>query len=353
MIRPRQHLTMLERDVQNFNSRDDWLRLDMNEYVPNVNKELYDELLKRITPELISAYPLVNDAYKSLAEYLEVAENNLVLTAGSDGVLFSVLQAFCDPGDKIAYIAPTYGMYEIYARMLNLDIVEVNYSSNLSLDLEEIKSVISPELKVFLFANPNGVFGNSLSREFVEEIVKKANKTGTIILIDEVYSDFVDGGVSDFLNLCLEYDNLVLARSFSKSYGAAGIRLGYSISCEKTRKYIISVRRNVEINSIAIELLKVWTKHREYMREALQKIVFSRHYFYELLKSKGFDVVEGKCNFLLLKVPDFAFYHYLQANKIAVKRIEYCNQKYLRITIGTIEYMKHFENVLNCFGENK
>lgn len=349
MIRPRQHLKYLNREQQNFYDEENFLRLHMNEYVPGISVEFYDKLKHRLTPEILSAYPQVNSAYSKLSQFLNLPCEQLVLTTGSDGVIYSVLQAFCDYGDKIAYISPTYGMYEIYARMLGLDYVELKYTEDLKLKQDDILSVIDSNLKVFLFANPNGVFGNSLDLDFILEIIKRAHQVGTIVLIDEVYADFIDGGISRFARFCETYDNLIIARSFSKSYGVAGIRLGYSISSREARHYLMATRRNVEINSIAVEALKILLDDPAFLKESVANILFSKKKILDYLSQKGFSVYAGEANFLVIETEDECLFKHLQENKILVKRIEYGKRTFLRVTIGVLSYMRNFISAMEKY----
>ena len=233
MIRPRRHLENVERDIQVYNTRDGLTRLDMNEYLPYANKKLYEKLFNKINNETLSSYPMVNLAYKAISDLIDEPTEKIVLTNGSDGVTLSTLLAFCEPKDTISFITPTYGMYQVYADMLNLNAKTIEYNKDFTIDLNSIEESINRNVKVMIIANPNGIVGEELDEEFIFKLIKKANKTGTIILIDEVYADFQDFGKSRFAKYTNEYDNLIIARSFSKSFGLAGIRVGYSLSNKK------------------------------------------------------------------------------------------------------------------------
>ena len=349
MIRPRKHLEIVERDVQKYDTREGLIRLDMNEYLPYANNKLYEKLFNKINNETLSSYPMVNLAYKAISEFIDEPTEKIVLTNGSDGVVLSTLLAFCDPKDTISFITPTYGMYQVYANMLNLNTKTIEYNKDFSLNLKAIEENINSNLKVMIIANPNGIVGEELDEEFILRLIKKANKTGTIILIDEVYADFQDFGKSRFAKYTEQYDNLIIARSFSKSFGLAGIRAGYSLSNKKTRKYIISVRNNVEINSIAVEAIKVWCKNRELLIESIKEILDSKKYVCEELSKYGVECIEGKTNFILIKLPKEKrnnIMEELKNNKIIIKSIENIFDGYWRVTVGTKDYMKKFIDIV-------
>lgn len=349
MINPRKHLKYVERDVQNYDTREEFCRLDMNEYLPYANKELYDKLFENINNETISGYPMVNLAYKSISNFINEPIDKIVLTNGSDGVILSTLLAFCEPGDTISYVAPTYGMYQVYANMLNINTKTINYNADFSLDIQKLEDMIDNDIKVMIIANPNGIVGDEIEEEIIIKLLEKANKHGVVLLIDEVYAGFQDYGTSRFLKYTNKYDNLVIARSFSKSFGLAGIRAGYSISHKETRKFLIAVRNNVEINSIAVEAIKVWCDNKECLDRSIKEIIESKKYICEEFSKLGINCKNGKTNFILIKIPEGSrdkIKKALQDNNILVKSIESLFEGYWRVTVGTKAYMKKFVDVV-------
>lgn len=351
MIRVREHLLNLDRDVQVYDSREGLLRLDMNEYLPCATDILYRELYKRITPEIISGYPMVNSAYKALSKLINEPINKIVLTNGSDGVIFNTLMTFCNPGDSIMYVEPTYGMYSVYAQMMNLR--EVKLLSNIKdrIDVNSIIERINKDIKVFIVANPNGVFGGYFEKTDIIEILEKAKRTETIVLIDEVYAAFVDGGYSRLFSLTEKYENLIVARSFSKSYGLAGIRLGYSVSNIITRKALISTRSNVEINSVAVEAAKIWCENPQLLRHCIDEINRSKKHTVERFRRFGIDCIECEGNFILVRVNHISIWKkFFEEEKICVKWIDVDGAVWMRITIGSSDYMNIFWDKLEQSG---
>lgn len=258
--------------------------------------------------------------------------------------------AFCDYGDTIAFIQPTYGMYAVYAKMMGLNVLPITYSIKRPLDYESILECLTEKIKVLIMANPNGIIGDEIDEGVVRTIIKKCNEIGTVVLIDEVYADFVDGGYSRFTTLTDNYDNLVIARSFSKGYGLAGVRAGYTISHPDMRKMLISVRSNVEINSVAVEAIKVWTSHPALMRECIFEINETKKYLCELLNDKKISCIQGLGNFILILANNERKWKELLAdNSIAVKWLEIDGEKWIRLTVGTKSYMQDFVELLNHF----
>lgn len=344
MIRPNKYLERIERERQHFDQRDGVLRLDMNEYVPCLNEMLYEEWKREMTGEILSAYPLVNSAYHSISKLTGLKEEQIVLTAGSDGVVLSTLLAFTEPGDLIGMVVPTYGMYSVYAAMLGLRTKEVSYDG-FFLDQRELLESITAEMKVFLLANPNGVVGDDLPREDILKLLDKTRDCGTVLLLDEVYAAFLDEGYSRYADVIDEYDNLIIARSFSKSYGLAGLRVGYSVSCANTRKYLLAVRTNVEINSAAVTAINVWCRHPELLKRGIHEIIKSKEMVTKKLQELGICTINGRGNFVLALIPSNmmnAFKRSFEHEKIAVKWISIKEENWIRITVGTMDYMRKF-----------
>lgn len=341
------HLRNLRGLAQKNYSCEGVLHLDRNEYVPNAAVELYDELLKKITPEILSYYPMVEEAYSAIAKMTNQPVEKIVLTRGADGGLYSTLMAFCEDGDTISFIEPTYEMYHAYADIMGLKTKTISYSLKKPLDYSTVLDSINHSIRVFVVANPNGIFGDEIPYDFLLKMVKKAHETNTVILIDEVYADFIDLGISRFINCTDQYDNLVIARSFSKGYGLAGVRAGYTISHPTLRKSLFSVRGNVEINAVAVEAIKVWCRNYEMMVSGIKEIKNSKKWLCRRLDDLGLTYVNGLGNFVLIKVSnEEKWKEAFEINRIAVKWIESDREKWIRVTVGTQLYMQPLVEVL-------
>lgn len=344
MIRPRKHLYNVNRPTQLFDSRQTIDRLDMNEYVPYAPRVLYNELISELTPESLSGYPFVNGAYAAISDLTSLDKSQIVLTSGADGVLLSTFQAFCSPGDCVAFVTPTYEMYQVYADILNLRTVTVSYDKHWELDLDAVMKLVSCDVSVIVIANPNGCIGSDLDEVFLRQLISRACSLGVVVLLDEVYADYIDFGKSRFVNLINEYDNLVIARSFSKGFGLAGVRVGYSISCPETRHFLIAVRNNVEVNSLAAAAVQVWCSHYDTIKKGIYDILESKKKVFIELNKLGLKVIQGKANFLLMRTGKYEtlLREAFEREKIAIKYFSGERQGDMRVTIGTYEYMQHF-----------
>ena len=161
-----------------------------------------------------------------------------------------------------------------------------------------------------------------------------------------------DYGISVFSEDTDRYDNLVIARSFSKSYGLAGVRVGYSLSHPATRKYLIGVRNNVEVSAVASEAIQVWCANREYLLNSLQSICQSKKEQSAHLCELGCRVYVGGGNLILVQPPPGQYEGFKKALSEANIAVKYLGGEYarwIRVTVGTPEYMKRFSDMVTYF----
>ena len=351
MIRPREHLKDMYREGQPYYSRFELDRLGYNEYVPYAEENLYKKLLKKINNEILSAYPSVNGAYKAISKMTSQDVDKIMLTTGVDGAIMNVFMTFCDSGDEVVLVTPNYGMYYVYSDLMETKSKEVKYNASFELDYEELLDSVGEKTKIIALASPSGFSGQVIPENILINLIEKANKFGCVVLLDEVYADFYDGGVSKYFNYTDVYDNLVIARSFSKSYGLAGVRVGYLVAKKETCNEIKRVRQNVEINSVAVEAIKVWCNEREILKKCLEEINNSRSKVTQQLESMGYEVRESVTNFIFVKVGREKIQ--VISNKMKQEKIEIkvmgensLFPDYIRVTIGKYEYMNHFIEVM-------
>lgn len=342
MISEKEYAKKLYRVRQNFDTRVDDYRLEMNERVPGTRKEIYEEIMKNINLYKISAYPEVNPAYEALANYLGVSRERVLLTNGSDSGINIIFKTFCNEGDIVATCSPTFAMYKVHAELLNCNFKEIisdeTGAFNLQKVLEELEKD-SGKIKLFVIANPNGVSGFAFNRDEIRELLKFTNNKNIVVLIDETYADFDKIDMSEFLD---EFDNLVIVRSFSKSYGLAGIRIGYIYSTEYLVKMIEKFKPMMEVNSIAVEAIKVVCSNKEYLEKSVEEITMAREYFASELIKMNFDVIQRFGNFLLIdfKEKRERIEELMKNNRIRYRTFNDPLKKYIRLTIGDMDTMK-------------
>ena len=324
-----------------FKTRLDKLRLDKNERVSNFESKFFNKILKKIKPEHLIAYPETEPLYDLLAKKLKVSRKSLVITAGADSALRSCFDLCVKPGDKVITLSPTFAMVDIYVKFSRAKQIKIKYNSNLQLDFKKLIDSIDSKVSLVVFANPNSPTGTILNHKQIIDILNKAYANEVMVIVDEAYFGF---SKYTTLPLLKRFSNLVIVRTFSKSFGLAGCRAGYLISQPKITDKLYRLRPMYEVNSIAILIVTELLKNEKLVRKYLNDVDLGRKYLISKLKSLKINYVETHANFLHI---DFG-----KKKKVFSKLFEKGNilvkggpgvkgyENYLRITLGPRISMK-------------
>ncbi len=280
-------------------------------------------------------------ALKKIAgDKLNVKEENLIFTNGSDDVLNFAFMAFCD--DKTPAVFPdiTYGFYSVFASLNKVPFTEIPLTKDFKINVEDYIGVN----KTVFIANPNAPTGIALSLKDVERIVK--GNPNNVVVIDEAYVDF--GGESA-VKLIDKYDNLLVTQTFSKSRSMAGGRLGMGIA----NKNLIADLEKIKYSTNPYNINKMTMASgigalldQDYFEKNCKKIIENREYTLKELKRLGFTVTDSKANFVFIKSDKIGgeeLYLKLKDKGILVRHFSSLKLKdYNRVTIGSIEEMKSF-----------
>ena len=297
-------------------------------------------VLKSMDADLLRLYPDPTNGclVKALADYYELAEDQVFVGIGSDDVLSMSFLTFFNSGKPILFPNVTYSFYDVWADLYRIPYVTCALDDQMMIKKEDYFK----ENGGIVIPNPNAPTGVYEPLETFEEILQK--NTDVVVIVDEAYVDF---GAESMLPLIHKYDNLMVVQTFSKSRAMAGMRIGFAIANEKLIGYLKDVKfsyNSYTMNLPAIELGVEAVKDREYFENTVRKIIETREWTKAQLKNLGFTFTDSKSNFLFAaheKVPAQQIFDELRKRKIYVRhwnkpRIE----NYLRITIGTPEQME-------------
>ncbi|WP_232054766.1 histidinol-phosphate transaminase [Thermococcus sp. 2319x1] len=240
---------------------------------PFGTSERVKEKLKNFDIEL-SAYPdvrytLLGDA---LADYWGIDRESIFFGYGTIGCFEKVNKFVISPGSKVLGISPQYTRYisDVLAMGGVYDSVPLKRENRFKIDVGEVVNALNPDYSLFYLDNPHNPTGQVLRLKEVEEIVQDAEKKGVLVLVDEAYGDFVEKEESA---INLEYDNLIVLRSFSKGFGLASMRIGYAVI--KNRK-LGGLYRKVDlpfpISTIGEILAVEALKDQKFLEESRKKI---------------------------------------------------------------------------------
>ena len=315
------------------------IKLDANENVfidPDWIRERINEAIQSCT---ITLYPdiLYTDARIALGNYLGIKPEQILLGNGSDDVLDVVAHAFLDNTSELISAEPSFLMYEFFTKILGAKYVITLLDENFDVNVEKVLTNINKNTKIILLASPNNPTGNQYSTEKLRTIVESTDR---IVVLDEAYVDFADFHLLDWIK---KYDNLVITRTFSKSWGLAGLRVGYAVSNPEMIQFLKNVQKPYTLNTIGQAIIPIIIKSIKYIDETIETIKKERKWLEAAYKTiEKIRVYPSVTNFFLLRI--------LKKNITINKLIEQLNkqgifirdqstkpllQNCVRITVGT------------------
>ena len=275
---------------------------------------------------------------KVIAEGLNIDVSNLFLGNGSDEAIDLLIRAFCKPEiDEIISIDPSYGMYEVSARINDVRIKKVLLNEDFSLNSSRILEAVSETTKLIFICSPNNPTGNILEKTEILNLVKNFNG---IIVVDEAYIDFT--GTKGLLKEINDFPNLVVLRTLSKSWALAGIRLGMAIGSSEIIAILNKIKYPYNINVLTQEKAAAMILHNDKKEEWVKTTILERQKLSDKLISFGFieKVFPSDANFLLVKIKKAReVYEFLKDEHIIVRdrsKVSLC-EACLRITVGNSE----------------
>ena len=346
MILSQEHAKSIKRVRQNYTTRQDKIRLGMNEHIPSMPEELFQEILKDFTKEIASSYPEIEQSYDALSKFLSQPRDRLLITSGADVAIKTVLETFCKHDDEIVTISPTFAMYAIHTALLGCILREVYCNDKGEASIDSLLSLLKVGVRAVIIANPNGVSGFIFSISDISKLAQKAEEKNILVIIDETYADFGDIDISGLIE---NFSNLIIIRSFSKNIGMAGLRIGYILTSEYLAEMIEKFKPMVEINSLAVKAIVAICSNKKYLNNAVEIIVNSRYNFANNLRKLGFEVIVGGGNFVLV---DFENNRDIICNNLEKNNIEYRVlpsplKKYIRITVGANNIMDYVIKIIS------
>ena len=266
---------------------------------------------------------------------------NVFVSNGSDDILNFSFMAFCSEGaHAVVFPEISYGFYKVYADLYGVDYTQIPLCEDFSIDPEDYIGIG----KNIVIANPNAPTGLSLSKDTIEKIV--ASNPNNVVLIDEAYVDF--GGES-CVGLVKKYDNLLVVRTFSKSYSLAGARLGFAIGSAGLIADLGKIKYSTNpynINRLSMIAGCRAIEDNDYYMNNCKTIVRTRERVTEELRSIGFEVLDSSSNFIFARTPEMdgeKLYLELKSRGVLVRHFTKERIKdFNRITIGTDDEMNVF-----------
>jgi histidinol-phosphate aminotransferase len=300
MLKPRPTIAGLSPYRSPIISRDG-LSLDLNESMAGCSPRVLARL-RSLSSEDVSLYPQRETGERLVGDFLGVAPEQVLLTNGMDEALSLLFSTYLGPSDdgangELLFADPTFVMYPMLGAAMGAQLVRAQSAEDLRLPVAGLLSHLSPNTRLIAIANPNNPTGLAAQRTDLLRIVESAPDAA--VLIDEAYFEFC--GETPLGELA-QYPNLFVARTFSKVYGLAGLRLGVLIGAAEQIDYIRRLSVPFNVNSVVLACLEEALADQVFVREHVAQIKHGREQLEQLFAEVGLRFWPSQTNFVLVRV---------------------------------------------------
>ena len=314
------------------------LRLDFNENTLACSPRVREEL-GSISAGALTRYPERGPVEAQVASHLGLDAAQVALTNGVDEAIHVLFEAFLGAGDELLLPVPTYTMYEVYASATDARVVAVQAANDLQFPFDRLLAAITPQTKIIAIANPNSPSGSVATRAQIAEIASRAPQA--VVLVDEAYFHFHNETVIDLIG---KLPNLVVARTFSKAYGLAGLRLGLLAGPVELMRWVRRVLSPYSVNSLALACLPAALEDTVFLDWYVGEVLQARVEFERAVDACGIRRWPSRANFILVEIGARHAEFVRRMHDAGVLVRDRSNDpgcdRCVRITIGTREQMR-------------
>ncbi len=253
------------------------------------------QVLASIDPNALRRYPdpTASALRRAAARVYRVAADRILVGNGSDDCLTIIYRSLLRPGDRVVVPHPTYGLYQTLAALQEAQLVTVPFAADWGLP-----DLTAARPRLILIANPNNPSGTLIPRA---QLAALARATEAVVVVDEAYVDFAGAGAS-LLPELESLPNLIVLRTFSKSYGLAGARLGLLFAHPDLISLFNKVKDSYNVNALSQAMGIAALRDRAYFRRTVADTLAGRRQLEEGVKALGWTWPPSAANFLLCRV---------------------------------------------------
>ena len=312
------------------------IKLNTNENPYGPSPKVLDAI-RLATSNTLRLYPDPNatDLKQAIADYHQIATNQVFVGNGSDEVLAHVFHAFFQQEAPLLFPDITYSFYPVYCQLYQIDHHALPLTGEFEIKVEDYFRRNGG----IIFPNPNAPTSRLLALAEIEKLLHK--NTDSVVVIDEAYIDF--GGETAIV-LVDKFPNLLVTQTLSKSRSLAGLRIGFAVGHQDLISGLERIKdsfNSYPLDSLAIAAGVAAFADRTYFEQTCQKVISSRNWVMSELQTLGFKVLPSGANFVFVTHPDNDAAELsagLRKQGVIVRHFKQKRtEQYLRITIGTAE----------------
>jgi len=320
----------------------DIVKLNYNEnlYIP---REKVIPLLKEVAEECdFRIYPQEEEARlkEKISEYLQVPIESVTMGNSSDEVMERVIRIFLEAGDSAVTFVPTFSVFKYCVKYQGVEYVPVPLNDDFTINVEGMRKAFTPNARLLYLCSPNNPTSNQMNAEDIETLVKVFPG---IVILDEAYGEFAD---YSFVPRIRDFPNMIILRTFSKAFGLAMLRLGYTVANpELTRILTEKAPLPYPVSGFTIRMGIKMLDNMDIMRTAVSALVAERGKLIKALNQiEGVQAFNSQADFLLINTekPADEVYEKLLKRGVMLKKwgkiLDYPNC--FRVTVGLPEMNK-------------
>tara|TARA_R110002050_G_scaffold268369_1_gene410401 strand:- start:64 stop:1065 length:1002 start_codon:yes stop_codon:yes gene_type:complete len=259
-------------------------------------KDYFENFMDTLSQEDLITYPSYAE-YDSLkddiATYNNVDRSNVYLSTGSGACIKSLCEITMNTNSNVVSPIPCYPMYGIYGRIFGGKHIGVEYDNSTVFDLDKLIDSINENTTLVVISNPFSPIGEYKTIDEIRKLCEVCYDKDIILLIDEAYVDFSPGTL---LPLIKEYNNVVISRTFSKAFGAAGIRVGYLLGSRKLIDVVTKVQLTYPLSNVSVKFASYLLNNSDEVDSYSNKTIIARENLCKILFSGGYDVINSHTN---------------------------------------------------------
>lgn len=271
----------------------------------------------------------------------ELTTDNFICGNSGSEIIDMILRAFITEGDEVIYSNPSFLPYSVFSRWYGATPIDIPLTEpNYDLDVEGILNTISSKTKIIFLTSPNNPTGTYIPKAVMDDFLERIPKN-IVIVFDEVYRHFATA--NDYVSgLSYVHDghNVIAINSFSKTYGLAGLRVGYCYTTKTIAQYVRQIHKPFLLPYTSMQAAIGALKDTEFVSDTVQTVTVGRTYLEKEFKKLGIRYWPTQANFFLIDppLPEFEFTEFLMEHGVMVRPVSQFGAKgKVRITIGDQE----------------
>jgi len=296
------------------------------------------------------AWETEDEIMEILAQKEGVSPDHIMITPGSTQILQDTAIFFFQNGGNIVTADPTFMTIMRVAQTVGADWKAIPLNAEWAHDLPAMEAAIDSETRLIYLCNPNNPTGSMTPIDEMMAFCERMSDR-VPVFVDEAYYEFLEpGSQPSAVKLIQKGKNVIVARTFSKIHGMAGLRIGYAIgqpeTLDRIRKYVI---QGMGVSITSMEAARTSLKDTEFQDMARKKNKAARDYTLKALRDRGFKPVESYTSFILFPIAMNGkdFLGKMNDKGVGVRSLAIDNQDYCRVSIGTRTEMEQFINALD------